>query len=253
MAQEQAKTKANSLLEEVIALTWERHPSEFTLKRLQKQAEALRASNLFEASLALGMLASIALREAEMRTHHERALAIEEYDYLARSYYSASLQRLNCYSEAADWALRALELVPDVPNALRKAINACAAACRFSEASHLIEQWEKIEPDQPPPNEERVRGAIAYLKAHRIAEKDMQRLVDFARKFLRAEGSHGAEWGLHFQAGWGTNSMSYDIFLDEPRERVKELNSKLVRTLSAHPELQAVHEHVLVTYVEDED
>jgi hypothetical protein len=252
MATGQAALEGVQLVNEVVELAKANSPSSFAVAQYRKRAEALRRTDLFHASIALGMIGAIIHDMGVMRTNHERALQLQPGNFVATLNFASSLQKMKCFSESREMSLRAYRLEPGNPFAVFNAINICVATLRFSIANDLILQWKKIRPHDPAPHEDVTNNSTNYFREFNIEETEAEKLTEVALEVLRENNVYPTAWDVNLLSDEDSRWLSYDLIVGEPVERVLELNANLIRRLFADPRLREVEDRVLVMYLAEE-
>ena len=101
------KRKASELIEQLNLLLHQESRDEVSLRRIRREAEALRSTDATGAFNLLGMLASLEQDAAGVIDNHSKALAMNPNDPEANIHYSTSLNNLGYYSEAREYAKKA--------------------------------------------------------------------------------------------------------------------------------------------------
>ena len=253
MATGQPALEGAQLVNEVVELVMSNSASSFTVAQYKKRADALLSKDLFNASLALGMLGTLAHDEAEMRKHFERAIQLRPGYNPAIGNYASSLYRMNFFSEASDKALDNYRIAPASPTAVGLAIDTCTAAFRVSTAKELLSQWEKIQPGVENKFSGGIHQALEYISSFQIPEKLVEQQIEFALKLLRESHHQATAWHLDFLSDEESTWMTYDLVLHEPVDVVVELNTQLAERMAGSDLFRKTASHVLVMYlVEDE-
>lgn len=245
----QAAPEGVQLANEIADLAKVRLPSELALARLESRARAIRGVDPFFAYMALGMLAAIVKNEPEMRAHFDRALKLRPQDYLVRANYAASLQMMNLFSEARDMGLEAYQRDPANPRALEEAIRYCVATCSFSRTTGLLAKWEKLQPGREHSQVSKIQQAAKYLVANRLEEEQVEALIRAGLETLRESHVFAAAFNVEVMSGEDSTWLTYDLILNEPVERVVDLNTMLIHRLIGEERLREVEQRVLVMYL----
>jgi hypothetical protein len=249
MATGQAKTKAEELMFAIMALGESRSAPSLDIARLKQQAQMLRSSDLYGASLALGMLAALEFDESEMRKNHDLAQKLRPEHFYTHRNFAASLVRLNHYAEARASAIRAYEVAPSSVDAIDYAMGLCVATGHFADAVQLLEARNKLGPTEPCVYEDIVRLGDTYLKLHGVSVGEIETLQSICLSVLRESAVHASWIEPRLMADEESEWLSFHFIVYEPVERVVSLSVELAERLASIEPPMEVEDHITMMYM----
>jgi tetratricopeptide (TPR) repeat protein len=248
MATGQPKTKAQELEERIMVLAAEPHPSEFVIRGIKKDAEALRKDDPILAAAALGFIASFEKNVVEMRRNFEFALGRRPNDFTFHFNFGNSLLRTDFYSEARDHFLNAVELAPSQPEVLNAAIEACLWTGWLSKAADLTDRYHRLSPDKPSPYT-RVAELLDVARRNKLSDHEIEALLDTAVSVLAASNASTKAIQPKVLSDEESSWLSYHLVVAEPVETVVDLNVILAERLAENQPRLPADKFVTVMFV----
>ncbi len=180
----QPKTKTEELVAELNAMRKAKAFNDFSLKKLEREAQKLINVDAAGAYLILGILSCIKREFDVMRSHHENAIKLVN-DAECNRNYAASLLIAGFPSEAYDYYTAAAKL--DVSN-LGHAIQFSIASGRFSDAKSFMQQFHAVHPGTEHPFQELVMSLVEKMEENCVPADLVIQAVEIASSILREHG-----------------------------------------------------------------
>lgn len=146
------------------------------LSKYKKIANAMLKKDPVSGYTLLGLVACLEHDIASMHAHHARAIEISESCFTLM-YYAMSLEKSCLWSEAAKYALRALDQQPEEEKLLNAAIGIAPLTGRFSLLKRLVSQWQASHGGAPHPGLGHFEIVTETLAFHGLLEKDLKTVL----------------------------------------------------------------------------
>jgi tetratricopeptide (TPR) repeat protein len=239
----QPATKITELLEQANALLHQEVRDEVAIRRLEQEAKRLANADPVASHAFRGMLAALKRDPIAMREHFRVALSVAPGDVNVARNYSVCLNNLGYFSEAREMATKAYELRRGDLDNLDRLIRFSFASCRFDLAVEWLAEWAKLSPKEPHTVETDGRQIHAFLEAGHVEAQDLERLLQLTMSVLHDAGIYDVAGTPRILEDDESAWLSIWISIDQPVERVLELNLALVsRLVSEYPALAALPE-----------
>lgn len=127
--------------------------NEFTLKRIQHDAERIKSHDPVAAYTALGCIAFLRHDTEEMLYNHQKALKFNDYDFHSNINFAVSLSNAGYFGLAYEYGKKAFNIAgPEHVEAAKEFLNHCKSAGKFQEAAELMQLLGKMKIEIPKDN-----------------------------------------------------------------------------------------------------
>ena len=183
------KTKANDLMDRLMAMD---APNETTLRRVERDAEAVMDVDPAGSHTVLGMIASLRWDADSVREHFRIALQHADSPETHHNY-SIALALVDEWHDSFDAADTAHKNAPDNTVILNGAIERAVEAGRFRMAQQYCNRLNALRPgDAPHALTGLLEKFVASLDVGAFRESNIQRVLEIASSIQRTESAHGA-------------------------------------------------------------
>ena len=228
-----SRTKADDLIGRLIAID---APNEITLRRLERDAEAVMDMDPAVAHSVLGGVASLRWDAEGVREHFRIALQHAD-NSVTHHNYSIALALVDEWRDSFEAADAAHKKAPDNTVVLRNAIGRAVEAGQFRIAQEYCNRLNGLRPTEAP---HAVAGLlekfVASLDAGAFGESNVQRVLEIAGSIQRAEGVRGTKVSAKLDQD-EPHSFLFRRFVCASPETAAALNSTLAEEIVSHDDL----------------
>uniref|UniRef100_A0A7C4AGV2 Uncharacterized protein n=1 Tax=Fundidesulfovibrio putealis TaxID=270496 RepID=A0A7C4AGV2_9BACT len=144
-----AKTTRHGLIDRLNEIAGAAGINEFIVRRVEREALALRHADPAGASIVLGAAACLKGDLQTMHSHHRKAISLGGGAY-AQFQYAISLGRVGLLAESLAHAEQGHELDPLYAEGIELVIGAALALGLKSRAKDYAARWARLHPEKPP-------------------------------------------------------------------------------------------------------
>lgn len=144
-----SKTKFNELIEGLNALAWASPVDAFSLRRIERDAEALKVVDPSGAFTVLGAVACLRKDFEAMKFFHTRAIELNGGS-AALFQFATSLSKAGLFSEALNVSEEACALDPTNADGIERTIGRCLSLGLRSRARAYAAKWRALNPNSEP-------------------------------------------------------------------------------------------------------
>ena len=228
-----SQTKADDLIDRLVAMD---APSDISLGRLERDAEAAMGVDPAVAHIVLGGIASLRFDAEGVRGHFRIALQHAD-SFVTHHNYSIALALVDEWGESFDAACRAHERAPDNTVVLDNTIERAVETGRFRMARECCHRLNALRPTQAPHDATGpLERFVASCDAGSIGESNVQRVLEIANSLQRADDVRGARTTGRLDQD-EPNSFLYRRFIAASPETAAALNSRLADEIVSHDDL----------------
>lgn len=218
-----SRTKAADLIDRLMAIDT---PSEITLRRLERDAEAVMDVDPAGAHCVLGGVASLRWDAASVREHFRIALQHANH-FVTYHNYSIALALVDEWRESFEAADEAVKMAPDNTVVLDHAMEAAVAVGQLRVAQACCERLNALRPAEDPHAATGLLEALVTALDRGIFEEaNVRRVLEIASSLQRAEGVHGARTPAKLDQD-EPHSFLFRRFVNASPERAAALNAEL--------------------------
>ena len=229
-------TKAADLIRSLAALAKEIEPSEFELKRLEREAEKLLKVDAVAGHTALGAAASLRGDVKEVRYRHRLAAQLSGESAQSLHNFAASLAALGEFTEALEIARRAYSRAPADPDVLDGVVVASFFAGHFREAYELVSKWNGDNPERPYSPNSPVEAILSAIDRDAFTEERLREVLAIAYGVLRS--SKVRTMGVEVHADeHEPDFFLFECFVMASPEKAEDLNEALDAQIRGRPHL----------------
>jgi|GEM_PF-2035952 len=175
-------TKSNQLLQELSQLLHStRNIDQFTLKRLQKEAQSLLKSEALNAHLFLGALAGLQGERSSVHENYKQALTLaptNPNNAIVLNNYITSLLDIGSFSEAVEPVIKAYDYKLPISEIVTTIL---AKAGLFHRAAELIRQDHLV-----VAADSFIFRTERFMDQHGVSDAELQKLIEIAISVLHA-------------------------------------------------------------------
>lgn len=222
-------TKTDQLFEEINRLHFAHAIDEFTLIRLEKEAQKLLNVDAFHAYQLFGTLAGFKNDVVNLHKDYNKALKLvvtSQDSAKALSNYAASLFNMGYFSEAAELSVKSYEYNP--PSEVIVLVSSrFAYAGLIHKAADLIRKHNLIEFHF-------VFQVEQFMDEHSVTDEQLQKLIEIAisvlheHQFFDFRNSISVEFAEDEDSKW----LRYAIKVDRSVEEIVEMDYELAHKLA---------------------
>jgi tetratricopeptide (TPR) repeat protein len=228
----QAKELTYQIFERVNSLPYDREPSEFELRSIEKDIAKVRSIDALAAFQLAGALASVRGDIDAMHRNHKAALRLGSGSTDAWTNYACSLMRLGYLSEGLDKLRNAFSIDPMDVEVLKELIDAAYLSGRFSEAADLLKEFEKRCPNQQHHHATGIGFAQAIQREYKLSDDHTSSLVDLALGAAHAAGALSIQVAMGVVRDDDSAWASLSVIVNRPNKiSTSELNLKLAEKI----------------------
>ena len=230
-------TKGAELIEKLNSIVLDAEVDDLALWRIEQEARGLMAADPGEAHTVLGAVAALEGRTDDVRTHFR--IAVQQSGNSADVYrnYSIALMSLGELIEALETAKQAFRRAPDDRSVLEHLISAALESGHFREARTLRDQFDRLSPERPLPDESLAVMLGDAVEREVFREKSVQKLLQVVHEILKSEGIRRIGQSTLMADVSYPDSFLYGIHIFTSPARAAELNETLANRLAAQPDL----------------
>lgn len=227
------QTKADALMERLMAMD---APNEISLRRVERDAEALMDVDPAGAHTALGAVASLQRDAKSVREHFRIALQHADRPETHHNY-SIALALVDEWRDSFAAAESAHKKAPDNTVILGNTIKLAVEAGHFRMAQQYCNRLNSLLPTETP---HFLTGLLAQfvasLDAGAFGESNVQRVLEIASSVQRAESAHGTGAPAKLDQD-EPHSFLFRRFVTASPEMAATLNSTLADEIVSHDDL----------------
>ncbi len=174
-------TTSNQLLQELSQLHSMRNIDQFTLKRLQKEAQSLLKSDPLNAHLFLGALAGLKGERSSIHENYKQALTLaptNPNNAIVLSNYITSLLDIGSFSEAVEPVIKAYDYKLPISEIVTTIL---AKAGLFHRVAELIRQDHLV-----VAADSFIFRTERFMDQHGVSDAELQKLIEIAISVLHA-------------------------------------------------------------------
>ena len=242
------KSKASQLLKQINALRIQEERDEFTLRKIKKEVEDLRATDTIAAYILLGGLAVIERDVAGMRDNYSKALKMHPDDVEAIINYSTSLLHLGFYTEARVFAEKAYLADQADLEILDYLIDRSWVSGRIRDARKWLERWDDVNPKNAHARAEIISDATELLDEDGVTDDDVESLLQLNMSVLHAQMVYPSSAVGETLEDEDSCWLSYFFEIRLPPKEVVELNFKAAEKQALSDIPIHVTDSVIVTF-----
>ena len=226
----QALPKFNSIRDDLVSLSNERNPSEFSLRRISNQIDSLIKVDALHGYILYGMLSAVTNDITAMNEYHQKALKIAPNDELALMNYAISLSKTSFPIKALEIAKEALVNNKDDIDVIRELYRLSFDAGQFSFCLEMLETIKKLKPDEANlPIYDNVSSLLQYINSKNISEDSISGIIDAASTVLRASGLKPSyRSSAYIESDDESSWIYYGFNIDTNLDRLVDANMKLI-------------------------
>ena len=228
--------KANELIERLAQLATAPALDEFSLQRIDRDANALMKSDPAGAHTVLGGVAALRGDRAETRKRYRTALQIESA-FATLFNHSYSLSLLDEHEEALKVAVEALKAYPDDLTLLNRAIKAALESANFEIARDLSSRWDAVSPDRSNPLSGLARQLADAVAGGMFSEKGVREVLCLLTETQRSENVRTSN--SRFNSQYGEESFFYERMIRTTPKSAAALNERFADLVVERSDLMA--------------
>jgi tetratricopeptide (TPR) repeat protein len=189
MSYKQPHPKAHQLLGQLSQLSREDEKNEILMRRLRNEAESL-VNQFGQATdyIALGAIDTVLNNPVRVKETFNQGLEKYPNDSQLQSNYAVSLDKLGFVSEAMDYAQRAYESHQGDLLLLNHLIGHCIQSGHLTAAKHWLEQWQRLQPNEPHGYLSFVEKARELLLKSKVSDEAVAALLQISYAVLHDNG-----------------------------------------------------------------
>jgi tetratricopeptide (TPR) repeat protein len=181
--------KAHQLLGQLSQLSREDEKNEILMRRLRNEAESLvNQSGQPTDYIALGAIDTVLNNPVRVKETFNQGLEKYPNDSQLQSNYAVSLDKLGFVSEAMDYAQRAYESHQGDLLLLNHLIGHCIQSGHLTAAKHWLEQWQRLQPNEPHGYLGFVEKARELLLKSKVSDEAVAALLQISYAVLHDNG-----------------------------------------------------------------
>ncbi len=228
-----SQTKADDLIDRLMAMD---APSDISLGRLERDAEAAMGVDPAVAHAVLGGIASLRFDAQGVREHFR--IALQHADgFVTHHNYSIALAIVDEWGESFDAACIAHEKAPDNTVVLDNTVGRAVETGRFRMAREYCHCLNALRPNQAPHGATGLlERLVASFDAGSLGESNVQRVLEIANDLQRADSVRGARTTGQLDED-EPNSFLYRRFVAASPATAAALNSRLADEIVSHDDL----------------
>ena len=242
------KSKASQLIEQVNALRLQEERDDFTLRKIRKEVEDLRATDAYSTYMLLGMLASIEHDINGVRKYHSKALKMHPNDLEANTNYSTSLGHLGFYTEAREFAEKAYLADQADLELLDFLIEQSWVSGRIRDAHKWLERWDAVTPKDADPRSEIISEASELLDEDGVSDDDVEKLLQLKMSVLHKQEIYPSDSLIDTLEDEESRWLNYFFEVRLPPKDVAALNFEAAKKLALSNIPIYVTDSVIVTF-----
>lgn len=222
----QPDTKGQELFRILNEVRAEAEIGEFTLQKIERDAENLLKTNAYLGYLALQAVAALRGDVEKVHCNHKRALALANRNPEPYHNYASSLWSLGYLTEAQEAAKSGWEMDKDNAMMIEDLISLCAFTGHFSDALRFSQEWHTRHPKNPYTIEHDIAEAITRVtRCGSTAEAGVQEILTITHGILQSANVRVLDiefYNDHIES----NAVFYKCYIAASTEEGLELNNK---------------------------
>lgn len=195
-------TTTSTITHQINELAKLARPSDFEIRRVKREIERLKAADIAQHYMLLGMLYSVLGNEKECRENHERSLKLSS-EIIFLENFAFSLKRLGASADALRLLLRAFEIAP-VEEVFAEAAQAMIYAGDLTEYEQILDRFVKANPERSLDKvyaARYIRNVKAYLDRADISSQDFRAAMQLVESVLLDLNYRNSVQAINFHGG----------------------------------------------------
>lgn len=246
MSKAQPKTKAEYLFDQIKGLSLDDRKSEFTLKRLAKEAQSLASIDRSASDWCMGVLSAYENKPDDAMRLFTNAIKISQGDSILLQNYSVILSQMGFFKESLQYADKAYRLNKSNLKNLETALFANIVNGEFDATQELLSAASKMRFDS-----ERITSAneiLEFVRANSISPSEFLKLQDVAYSSLHSNNIFIMKPSLKICEDEDSMFVSYQILLDKPVMEIVDLSVMLAEALAQTPHLNDISDKINISF-----
>ena len=228
----QAKSKSEQIVQELNRASASGSLDQLTRARFRRDAEALMVADPITAHMILGLIASDACDESEVRRCFSVALKLAPVEPIVHHNYATALADIGFFSAARTESERAHALAPGVLEFADALINYATLSGRFRRGAEVLAEREKLEPKEAHPDQVVLPDLIALADQHGVRDEEIEKLQLAASSVLHNAGLYSPYIAYGISEDEESRFVGAEWQVDASVSQVVDLNIALARQLS---------------------
>lgn len=236
-------TTSSAITDQINLLADSTNPSEMEIRRVKREIEQLKNSDVAQHYMLLGMLYSVLGDEESSKSNHERSIKLSA-DVVFLENYAFSLKRLGRSADALGQLLKAFEMCPSL-EVFEEVVQSMLYAGDLSEFERISERFKRANPEVRFDKVHSVKymsAVISHLEAAKVSRDDFRRSMSLVEKVLTDHGHRSLLQAIHLSPGRFDDvaHVNICIILNVDSSRVlTEINERIADAMVAAEDIEA--------------
>ncbi|MBT9299766.1 tetratricopeptide repeat protein [Pseudomonas sp. TAE6080] len=210
-------TTTSTVTDQINQLAKTARPTDFEVRRVKREIERLKAADIAQHYMLLGMLYSVLGDEKECRENHERSLKLSS-EIIFLENYAFSLKRLGASADALRLLLRAFDMAP-VEEVFEEAAQAMIFAGDLTQYEQILDRFAKANPERSLDKVHAaryIRNVKSYLDRADVSSDDFRAAMQLIESVMLAMKCRGSVEAINFHGGTfdGVPHVNVDILIN---------------------------------------
>ncbi len=245
----QAKARSDELFQQYVRARAVGPLGELTRARLRHDAEALTAVDAIGSHVLLGLIASEAHDEKEVRRCFSVALRLAPAEGRVHYNYAIALAEMGYLSEARAESETAFELAPGMLIFADTLVHYATISGRFRRGAEILEQRRKLGSKEPHPDEGVLPTLVELAIEHGVSDTEIESLLSTASDILHDAGLFSPHLAYAVLEDEFQRFIGAEWTLNLTVEQVVHLNLALAKKLADSPAPKPAESLVTVVFV----
>ncbi|MDT9630960.1 tetratricopeptide repeat protein [Pseudomonas sp. JV449] len=236
-------TTSSAITDQINLLSESRQPSEMEIRRVKREIEQLKNSDIAQHYMLLGMLYSVLGDEDESRANHEKSLKLSG-DVVFLENYAFSLKRLGRSAEALSQLSRAFDICPSL-EIFEEVAQAMLYAGDLDDYERVAEKFKKANPEinfEKVYSARYINGVKNHLTAASVSSSDFHRSMALVENVLTEHGHRSLLQAIRLSPGRFDDVSHVNIRIIvsvDSSDVLTELNERIADAMVSAQDLEA--------------
>lgn len=246
MSKPQPKSKAEELLDKILALSLEERKNAFTLKLLAKEAQSIASVDPVVSYRCMGVISVFENKPDDAKRLFTNAIKISQGNSIPLQNYSVMLGQMGFYRESLQYADKAYKLNKSDLDNLETALFANFLNGEFDATHELILEASKLRFDSKRITS--ANNALEFVRSNSISPAEFLKLQDTAYSLLHSKNIFIMKPTLTICEDEDSMFLSYQILLDKPVMEIIDLSVMHAEVLANNPSLNDISDKINISF-----